>query len=57
MNFIIYFRSPESNNSFRKVLRKPERLLLNIFKEKPISKEIFQSNLKKARNFLMTINI
>lgn len=57
MNFIIYFRSPESNNSFRKVLRKPERLLLNIYKEKPISKEIYQSNLKKAHNFFMTINI
>lgn len=57
MNFIIYFRSPESSNSFRKVLRKPERLLLNIFKEHAISKEIFQSNLKVACNFFMIINI
>jgi len=57
MGFNIIFRSPESSHSFKKVLQKPERLAVSTIKEHPSSKELFQSSLKKACHFSITMNL
>lgn len=56
MGFNIIFKSPESRYSFRKAFKKAKRLPLNIFKDRPNNKGIFQSNLKEICHFSTTLN-